>query len=326
MTTRIGIMLFLFLTSFRLHGEYVRAFIAGSHTVSLAESDGVTLPLSYNSSSLVQLEGDMRFFRGIQLELTAPQNYLSHRGSLAVALYGDLDRIPGIGMAELECRRLGFDPLPAKIQSIYQIPLKAGHGLRTTPYATVLSGVLNRSSFPLLFRLMPVVKGITSEMERMVFHLNVKPILSDEGALRINFRYPTNLQNKPLIVLVDDVPFENHWEERLFREGEHHLVIQSEYYRNQSSRFVVQRGKTLDLLVELQDPTPILLFEYPENARVFLNNVFVPNPRIPQPVEPGPHEVRFHVGDYTVIRSVTAQKGKTYKVVMSVDVNITENE
>jgi len=326
MTTRTGILVLLFLVSFKLHGEYVRAFIAGSHKVSLAESDGLTLPLSYSSSSLIQLEGDTRFLRGIQLELTAPQSYLSHRGSLAVALYGDLDRVPGIGMAELECRRLGFDPLPAKIQSIYQIPLIAGHGLRTSPYATVLTGVPNLSSFPLLFRLMPVIKGVTSEMERMVFHLNVKPILSDEGALRINFRYPPNLQNKPLTLKIDDVLVENPSEERLLKEGEHHLVVLSEHYRNQSSRFVIERGKTLDLQVELLDPTPILVFEYPENAKVYLNDVLIPNPRIPQPVEPGPYEVRFHVGDYTVIRSVTAQKGKTYKVVMSVDVYITENE
>ena len=326
MKTRLGSLLFLFLVAFEAHSESIRVNIAGVHIVSLAESEGVTVPLSYTDSSLIQLEGDLRFFRGIQLELSAPQNYLSHRGSLAAAIYDALNQKPDTGVADLEGRRLAFDPLPSKIQTIYQIPLRADHGLRTSPYATVLTGVVNPSTFPLLFRLMPVIKGISSDMERMTFNLNVKPILSDEGAVRISFHYPPNLYGKPMTVLLDDDVIENPNEERLLKEGEHLLVILSEDYRNQSSRFIVERAKILDLTVELQDPTPLLVFESPENARVYLNNSIVRNPGTPQPVEPGVHEVRFQVSDYTIIRPITVQKGKTYRVSLSVDVNITETE
>ena len=326
LTRTLGIIFFLSLICFPAQGESLRALIAGVHKISLAEPEGSAVPLSYISSSLIQLEGDTRFFRGIQLELTSPQNFLSYRGSLAAALYGELNRIPDTGITDLECRRLGYDPLPAKILSIYQIPLSEKHGFRTTPYNTVLTGVLHPSSFPLLFRIMPVIKGISDELEKMVFHLNVKPILSDEGALRISFRYPENLPERPLTVLIDDEVIENPKEERLIKEGEHHLVILSEDYRNQSRRFVVERARVLDLAVELLDTTPLLIFEYPENARVYLDNVYISNPRTPRPVEPGVHEVRFQVSDYTITRPLAVQKGKTYRIALSVDVNISENE
>ena len=309
----------------------MRAMIDGIHRVSLAAPDGVTVALSYTSSSLILLEGDTRFFRGIQLELNSPQNFLAHRGSLAAALYGELNPAPnfgssGAGIADFECRRLAFDPLPAKIQTIYQIPLKAEHGLRTTPYATVLTETLDASVFPLLFRIMPVIKGISDDLEKMVFSLNVKPIFSDEGALRINFRYPYNLPDRPLSLLIDDELITDLQMERLLKEGEHHLVILSEDYRNQSRRFVVERAKVLELAVELQDPTPLLVFECPENAKVYLDNVYIPNPGFPSPVDPGFHEVRFQVSDYTITRPVMIQKGKTYRVALSVDVNISESE
>ncbi|MDR0447103.1 MAG: hypothetical protein LBH07_00370 [Treponema sp.] len=326
MTIGAGILFFLFFLSFQAQAESVRALIAGTHRVSLAEPEGITISLSSASSSIIQLEGDTRFFRGIELELTAPQNFLSHRGNFAVALYGELDQVPRPGTAELEGRRLAFDQLPAKIQTIYQIPLIAGHGFRTTPYATVLTGVISQLSFPLLFRLMPVVRGVPAEVESMVFSLNVKPILNNEGALKINFRYPANLLNRPFTVLLDNEPVENPGREMLLREGEHQLAIVSEDYRNKNVRFIIERAKTLDLMVELMDTTPLLVFEYPENARIFLNNTYLPNPKLPQPVAPGQHEIRFHVGDYTVIRSITVQKGKTYRLALSVDVNITENE
>ena len=326
MKIRAGALLIFLLISFEAQAESVRTFIAGIQTVSLDRGEAATVPLSYTDSSLIHLEGDTRFFRGIQLELNAPYNYLSYRDSLAVAVYGDIKQKAETGIVDLECRRLGFNPLPPKIQTIYQIPLKANHGLRTTPYATVLTGVVQPGSFPLLFRLMPVIKGISSEMEKFVFNLNVKTILSDEGALRINFRYPANLYGKPLVVLVDDEVVGNPGEERLLKEGEHHLVILSEDYRNQSSRFVIERAKILDLIVELQDPAPLLIFEFPEDAKVYLDNVLVTNPRIPRPVEPGFHEVRFQVSDYSIIRPITVQRGKTYRVALSVDVDITETD
>jgi hypothetical protein len=314
----------LFFLSFSLKAESLRTLIAGVHKVSLDNLEGATVPLSYTGSALILLEGDTRFFRGIQLELTAPQAWLAYRGSLAAVIYGDLDIIPGPGVVDMEGRQLSFEPLPNKIQNIFQIPLHQDHGLKNSPYAAIPAGIVPPLSFPLLFRLMPVIKGISEEMETMTFNLLVKPILSDQGAVRISFRYPEQLPGRAFTVLVDDEVVENPGGERLLKEGEHNLVVLSVDYRNQSRRFVVERAKVLDLSVELQDPTPLISFEYPEGAGIFLDNAPVSNPQAPQPVEPGLHEVRFQVGDYSIIRPIAVQKGKTYKVALSVDVDVSE--
>ncbi|MDR1862511.1 MAG: hypothetical protein LBQ67_01175 [Treponema sp.] len=324
MSIRKSLVLLLCLLGFSLKADPLRVLIAGLHEVSLTKPEGAVTPLSYTGSALILLEGDTRFFRGIQIELTAPQGWLAYRGSLAVVIYGDLDKTPDPGVADLEGRQLVFEPLPNKIQSIFQIPLQRGHGLRNSPYAAVPSGIVPSSSFPLLFRLMPVIKGISEEMENMTFNLLVKPILSDEGAVKISFRYPEQLPGKAFTVLIDDQVIEKPDEERLLKEGEHDLLVLSEDYRNQSRRFMVERAKVLDLAVELQDPTPLIFFEYPEGARIFLDNTPVSNPQSFQPVEPGSHEIRFQISDYSIIRPITVQKGKTYKVALSVDVNILE--
>jgi hypothetical protein len=319
-----GVAMFFFILSFQGYAESIRVLIAGSHEVSLENAEGVTLPLSYVSSSVILLSGDLRFFRGVELDLSAPPAYLNHRGSLAIVLYGNLDRTPEPGITDVEGRQLSFEPMPNKIQTVYQIPLRSAHGLRTTPYVSVPTGIIPPDSFPLLFRLMPVIKGISEEMEAMVFKLTVKPILSDEGGVRLNVHYPEQGVRKSFTALIDDTVVENPEEEKLLKEGEHHLVILSDDYRNESRRFMVERSKILDLTVLLKDPTPLLIFEAPENALVFLDNQAVPNLEGPQPVEPGSHEVKFQVGDYSVIKSLLVQKGKTYRVALAVDVNISE--
>ncbi|MDR0561906.1 MAG: PEGA domain-containing protein [Spirochaetaceae bacterium] len=310
----------------KLHAESIRALIEGNVHIELDNPEGVAVPLSYIGSVAISLGQDIRFFRGLELELTAPQTYLDYHGTLAMVLYAELGDIPGPGVADVDAQQIGFEVLPNKIQSVYQIPLRASHGLRTTPYISVPTEVVSPLSFPLLFRIMPVIKGLPEEIESMVFQLHIKPILSSEGAVKISIRYPEQLPGKPFVLLIDDEVVENPHEERLLREGPHNLVIVSDDYRNESRRFLIERGKTADITVELQDPTPIIIFEAPENARIYVDNDLLPNTMKPYPVEPGRHEVKFQMSDYSIIRTLTVQKGKTYRVSLTVDITISESE
>jgi hypothetical protein len=306
--------------------ESFRALVAGNLELSSSNPEGASISLGSNGSALIHLGRDTRFLRGIELELTAPQTWLAYRGSLAMVVYAELDHQPSRGINDLEGRRIAFDPLPSKVVTIYQIPVRPSHGLRTSPYASVLPGHVHPSSFPVLIRLMAIIKGLSEELENMMFVLTVRPILSDEVAVKISARYPQQLRGRPFTVLIDDVVIENLAEERLLREGEHHLVVLSEDYRNESRRFMVERAKTIDLVIELQDPTPLIIFESPGNARIFLNNNFISHDSGPIPVEPGVHEARFQIGDYTLTKTINVQKGKTYKVVVSVGIDIDESE
>jgi hypothetical protein len=262
----------------------------------------------------------------VELELTAPQAYFAYQGSLAIAIYAELDSIPEPGTADLQGRQILLEPIPNKIQTIYQIPIRPSHGLRSSPYVSVPTNVIAPSSFPLLFRLMPVSKGLNPEVESLIFQLSVKPVFSEEGAVRIITRYPAQFPEKPFTLLIDDKVIENHREERLLKEGEHHLVVLSEDYRNESRRFFVERAKVLDITLELQDSTPTILFEAPEETLIFFDGIQVEQSLTPLPVAPGSHEVRFRVSDYSVIKPIIIEKGKTYKAALTVDVTIRENE
>jgi hypothetical protein len=321
-----GFFIFLIFFSWRAEAESLRVLIAGNLEITQDKAAKVSVPLGYNGSALVSLGGDPRFFRGIELEIAAPQLWLSHRGSLAMAVYADLDKAPPPGIADIQARRIAFEPLPNKIQIAYQIPLRASHGLRSSPYVSVFDGFTAPGSFPILFRIFPVIKGLSEELETMVFQLSVKPILGDEGAVRLNYRYPGQLQGKPFTILIDDTVIENPAGEQLLKEGEHHLIVLSDDYRNESRLFMVERAKVLDLTIELQDPTPLMIFEGPENALIFLNEKPVSSALGPVPLEPGVHEIKYQVGDYTITRSVTVQRGKTYRMALAVDITLTELE
>ncbi|MDR2596814.1 MAG: hypothetical protein LBC76_05765 [Treponema sp.] len=323
-----GVLIFLtvclFFTGFSVNAEAFRTVVEGSIEVSPERPAGNSVSIGINSSVIITLGSEARFLRGIEIEITSPQNWLAHRGAVGISVHNNINTQTSHGVTDIDANRTAFDPLPARLQTIYQIPVRQSHGLRTTTTVTVLPAVTQLSAFPILFRMMPVIKGLSDELENMNFNLTVRPIISDEGAVRFVPRYPPQLRNRPFTVLIDDNVIPNTQDQIVLREGEHHLVILSDDYRNESRRFVVERAKVNDLVIELQDPTPILILEAPQNAVIFLDNAIFQRSRESVTVEPGLHEIKFQIGDYTITRNLNVQRGKTYRIALTVDLTVQE--
>jgi len=321
--TKITLALFLLLSFSRLYAESFRTIVEGVVEVSPGSIDN-TIQIGINSAVIINLGAETRFLRGIEIELSAPHNWLPYRDSVVMAMYNDLNPHTAEGITDMDGSRIAFDPLPSRLRIIYHIPIRPQHGLRTT--TSVIVPFAQPVSFPIMFRLMQVSKGLPDDFENMLFNFTVRPILSDEGAVKLIPRYPAQLRNRPFTVLIDDNVISNISEQILLREGEHHLVILSDDYRNESRRFVVEKAKIVDLTIELQDPTPIIIFEGPQNAQIYLNNNQISRNREHITVEPGQHEVKYHIGDYTVVRTLNIQRGKTYRVSLAVDLAIQEED
>jgi hypothetical protein len=319
-----NVFFLLFFIGNALPAEDIRVNIKDSIEIREDAPDGTAVQLYYNDTALIALDANIRFLRAVELGLTAPQNWLPHYGVLAFGIYSNLDKIPEKGAVNIECKKIVIDPVPNKIQTIYQIPLRNNHGLRGTPYATLLTTPVPPADFPILFRLVPIGKGLPEEIETMRFQLHVKPVFSDEGVLKISVRRPDFLPNGVYTALIDDQVVENPANERLIREGEHYLTLLSSDYRTENRRFVIERGKTTDLAIILHDLTPLIIFEAPVQSQIFLDNAPVQRQDAPVPIEPGVHEVRFQVSDYAVIKTLTIEKGKTYRVAYTVDIDVQE--
>jgi len=306
--------------------ESFRTVVDGVLSISTENTQGSSVNIGINNAVIVNINTNPRFLRGIELEITAPQSWLQYQNSLVMMIYNNLSLQSALGVTDLTAYRTAFEPLPSRLRIVYHIPVRSDHGLRTTTSITVPTGVIQPAGFPIMFRLMQITKGLPDAFEQMTFNLTARPILSDEGAVKLTPRYPPQLRNRPFIVLINDTVINNINEEIILKEGEHHLVILSDDYRNESRRFIVERGRVVELILDLQDPSPVIIFEGPQNSRVFLNNNPIQLTREPITVEPGSYEVRFQIGDYTIIRQLNVQRGKTYRVSLAVDLTIFEED
>lgn len=322
----IALVSFLLFSAFELQGESFRSIVEGSIEITPEKPAGGSVPVGINSSVILNLGPEARFLRGVEIEITAPQAWLPYRGSLVLAVYNNISPKTAEGEADISGSQIAIEPLSPRLSIVYHLPVRQPHGLRTTTSVTVPAGIARTSAFPILIRITPVIKGLSAELENMIFNLAARPILTDEGAVRLIPRFPPRLANRPFTVLINDTEITDITSQIILKEGEHNLVILSDSYKNESRRFIVEKAKVIDLYIDLQDPAPILILEGPRNAEVFLDNARVWRTNEPIVIEPGNHEVRFHVGDYSIIKNINARIGKTYRVSLGLDLSIKEED
>lgn len=311
--------------------EELRTIIAGTVVLSADASDGTKIPIAYNEAVAIALPRDNVFIQGFEIEVKLPSAAASMPGALAWELWRRVDPTPDKSRYGYDAERLVTQPLPARASLVIQVPVRKDHSLKSGPYATVIPTVAEAGDFPFLFKLYPIAKGLPPELENAQFQVRVRPILTDEGAIRLNIRYPEGGDRTGVTVTVDDkrIPegrYIDGKEALVLKAGTHFLRVSSEQYRDESRTFTIEQGRTLELSVDLQDTSPLVIIEAPDSAQITLDGRKASGDgKTALTIEIGDHVVTCRIGDYVVTRKFTAYRGKTYRIVLAVDLQVQES-
>jgi hypothetical protein len=292
-------------------------------TLDSSKPEAQNVELGYNDAIGILFPENTRFLRGLEIEIKIPQDIIEYRNSMAYGIYRQVKPNPDAKTIDYQGEQITMQALPSRLTYVIQIPLQKGHNLRTGPYSTVIPYTHDPASGVILFRLLPVMKGLPENIESLIFQVKIRPILTEEGGFRLKLAYPAE-PAKPVSVRVDEILAENPEALQILAPGSHHLSVVSDDYRNEVRVFTVESARVTDLTVLMQDTTPRLVLVAPENARIFLDSLPVENPRAAQTVTPGDHTILFRIGDYEVTKLVTVEKGRDYTVSMIIDISVTE--
>jgi hypothetical protein len=285
---------------------------------ALAPSEGVAL----------LLPDDLTFVNGVEFELKIPRYAQNDKGNYLILFYKRARPAPSDVNAQYNVIKLSSLTIPAKVGQAYQIPLSGGAGLKDSPYSVSLPAV-DPQDFPLIVKIIPANKGtVTDQDDTSPFTLRARPILNDQGRVKLKLRWPDGLDpDQPVSVSVDDIPVRMQDFPVILSVGDHFLRVSGPNVRDKYLSFSVAPAQTQELSVDMEDVTPKLYLEYPERTRIELDGRFLGREaRDAIAVQPGDHSINFYVGDYVVQRHIIAQRGKTYRVSLLVDVRVEEEE
>jgi hypothetical protein len=303
----------------------LRMIVAGTAALAAESADGVRLSLGFGDAAAVTVPRDSPFVQGIEIEVRSPPEVVQAPGGFAFEIWKAVDPAPEKGRYAYRGVRVITQPLPARAGYAVQIPVRADHSIEAGPYADLLPTVVDPREFPIAFKIIPVSKAVTPDIETARFQVRFRLILGDEGALSLKLRYPEGRPARPPVAVTVDDRKVDASAPLLLKAGQHRLRVSSEAYRDESRSFAIESGRTLELVVELQDATPVVIVEAPDSAAITIDGARIDHAAKPQvEVEPGEHVAVCRIGDYTVTRRFTAARGKTYKLVLEVDLQVQE--
>ena len=245
--------------------------------------------------------------------------------SVACSVYANISPTPKATQIDYSGTRAYVKTLPGKLSWVLQIPLKKENSIKSNNYTTKVDSVITPSSNIIFVRLQPVMKGVPEETLNAIVPITVKPILMNKGQLAFKL-IPPEKKLEPCTIFIDDKMTPLSADSKVLLDtGVHDISIISESYRNEVRTVRIERAKTTELSVEMKSLEPTLLITAPEGTEVLLDDVKCTTLGKEFVITEGEHKIKFTIGDYEIVRSITAIKGKTYTANFSLDLDISEN-
>lgn len=292
--------------------------------VQTAESEG-TARLGINEALAITLPDDQTFIEGLELKFDIPEAVASWMDSVACSVYSSISPTPKASQIDYSGTRAYVRTLPGKLSWVLQIPLKKENSIKSNNYTTKVDTVITPSKNVIFVRLQPVMKGVPEETLNAIVPITVKPILMNKGQLVFKL-LPPEKKLAPCTIFIDDKMTSLSSDSKVLLDtGVHDISIISEAYRNEVRTVRIDRAKTTELTVEMKSIEPTLLITAPEGTTVLLDDTKCTVFGKEFVITEGEHKIKFTIGDYEIVRSITATKGKTYTANFALDLQIQEN-
>lgn len=301
-----------------------------AHVISL-ENENKEVPAgdcNIYDAVAVYLPQDKTFIEGVEIKMVIPESIASWRNTVAATIYDRISPEPTERHIDYSGTRLFVNALPGKLSWVIQVPLKKENSIKENQYSTKIDTLPSDKCTNIFLKFQPIMKGIPEEVLNSLITVSARPIFSDLGRLdlKVTSAEDSGTSYSDYSVYIDDIPF-NSSNNILLKTGIHNISIVSENYRNEMRTFYIQQAKTTPLEIALRSVEPSLLITAPDGdgIKVFLDGNECTTIGKEFIISEGEHTVKFTIGSYEVIRSITAAKGKTYKATLDVDLNISDD-
>lgn len=310
------------------HGLISESFrVSKVHTIPVSQDTNFesTAKLGITDALAITLPEDRIFIEGLELKFDIPESVAYWMDSVACSVYANINPTPKPSQIDYSGTRAYVSTLPGKLSWVLQIPVKRDNSIKSNKYTTKVDNVIEPQNNVIFMRLQPVMKGVPEETMNAIIPITVKPILNDKGLLKINLHESDeNNTLQPCTVYIDDNPVDTSKENLLLDTGIHNISIISESYRTEVRTVRIDQAKITEVSVEMKSIEPTLLITAPEGTVVLLDDEPCSTIGKEFVISEGDHRIKFSIGDYEILRSISALKGKTYTANFSLDLQIYE--
>ncbi len=332
-------ILFVFLGLFLPSKQFSEQFsVENIQTVVLPsnlQKESVKISSGIEDAVRILFSDDMVYVCGIELNMKIPEEIVAAAPAVSYAIYEDVKK--NQNNHNMEGFKSFSATIPPKLSLNVYIPLTEAFPVKDSPYSERIPLIPKTDDGSIFIRFQNVLKSESQKIAKKRLLVEIKPVLMQKGLLHLEIA-PEDEAHIPSLkkikkqrgsgsytIFVDDKQLEGS-QNVFLSEGEHHASIVSDSYRNELRTFIVERGKTTNLFVELRSIEPTLMFICPVNTKIYFDGAKIEDFRKTFLIDAGEHSVKMRVGDYEVVRNFVASYGKSYTISLDIDATIREEQ
>jgi hypothetical protein len=293
-------------------------------TVKNGSSPSESLSVHLEDNWGIILGEDYEFLRGVEIRIDIPSEASLYAGTYAVFVYKKVNPVPEVNQSSYQGSLLFFKVVEERRRLFIQIPIGSASGFTNAPDTYIHKTPLAASDFPLLFAVLPIMKGIPEQAAKALFHAEVHPLFKNMGKLLLSL--PDGEQPGPQIrVFVDDKNQTYTAEGILLAPGIRKVRIEKPGFAPFAASIGIDKGQTSVLEVSFLAREASLRINAPTGTRAFLDGKAIALENMEMTVEAGEHTLSMKLGDYQISKRFSVETGKTYSASLSLDILVNED-
>lgn len=313
---------FIFLISLSLIAEN----ISGPFVGSLGLSESMNTKVNFKPEEIISIHNDteLPFLSGVELEIVLPASFLEYRNSFGLYFYKQITPTPSEETVMYQGKQVFMRFLPMQKSVFIQIPLIEEHSLVQDAITIVFPSLIPDSDYPLLFTLLPIMKGIPDKAMGTDLTMQIKPIYEAKGKLLIYFENYQNRAEEGVNVKINEkeYPFERETAITL-ESGLHKLLIDNSLLGSYETTVAIEPGKTTEITHVFEYIAPILNVNIPEEAEFWLDGelILLPEDKMLQ-ISAGSHQIQMYWMDMVLEKNFTAVMGEKLEISFSAELKM----
>lgn len=317
----LGLMLIVmgisaFADSFKVHKVTELSISSGGEKKSIRAGidDGI----------IIKLPDDLTFIEGIELSFKVPQAIAAWGNSVSWSFYDGITPEPNTESIDYSGAKGTNGTFGNSYSLNLKIPLKKNNSIKKDAYSQYVKSVPEIVGGKIFLRLQMNMKGIPTEAYDSQLLITGKPLFINKGKLYMDVKDPDGNQPKPFTLFVDGSAVDMGSGGLLLSPGMHNISLTSDFYRNEQRTVTIEQAKYHRISIDFKSVVPTIRIAAPDGAKIYLDENPVNASATPIEVQQGDHTVRFVIGNYETVRTVSALNGRSYLVSVKLDAFVTE--
>ena len=285
-----------------------------------------SVKMNINDALVVFIPEERPYMNGIEIKISIPEKVAITRNSCQLELYDSVKPAPSSDQIDYSGNKIFQGIIPGKFTWIVQIPFTAeSKKIRTHQYTTKIDSIPDLKNNYLFIRLNQLLPKSDETLSDAEFMMTVSPVFANNGSLSLSILADGQKINR-CSILIDDVPYnlESCINGITLSSGLHTVAVISEQYRTEVRTVRIEQTRLTNLTIILKSIEPTLIVTAPNNVSVFIDGNQCNSTGKEFFITEGDHNLKFKIGNYELMRTINVVKGKTYKVELTFDVQITE--